>query len=282
MTGPAAAVVGSILIAPVKGMRVQALAEAEVTAEGVAGDRAFFFVDGGGAMVSATRIGPLLAVVPVVDPVAGRLQFEFPSGSPEGTVAGQVELGEPEQVTFFGLSLEARAVAGPFSEAISRHCGIELRLMARPENRPAVDRGWAGAVTLLGSGSIKRLEKAAAGQGEQGPIDPRRFRMTFTLDGLAPHQEDGWIGRTVRVGGAEVLIAELVGRCAATTRDPDRGEVDLKTLRYLASYRRDVPSTEELPFGVYASVTRPGTVRLGDLVAPVPDTERPPAPGTPN
>ncbi len=249
-------------------MRLQVLEEAEITVDGIAGDRAFFFVDSDGAMVSATRIGPLMAVVPTVDLSAGRLELEFPTGSPEGTVAGPVEPGPKEPVTFYGLPLEASPVEGPFSEAVSRHCETGLRLMARPKNRPAVDRGREGAVTLLGSGSMSRLEEVAADEGESGPIDPRRFRMNFNLDGLAPHIEDDWVGRMVRVGEVEVRVEAMVGRCAATTRNPDRGDVNLKTLHYLASYRRDVPSEEPLPFGVYASVTAPGRVRVGDPVSP--------------
>ena len=257
---------GSILVAPVKGMRVQPLDEIAVGRDGLAGDRALFFAGTDGVMVSATRIGPLMAIQPAWDPTTCRLELRFPDGS---TVAGTVESGEPEQVAFFGLRVDAGPVAGPFSEAVSEFCGTGLRLMLRPEGRPATDRGWAGAATILGSGSMERLEQAAAEAGHDDPIDRRRFRMNFNLDGLGPHVEDEWVGRTMRIGEAEVRIEEKVGRCAATTRHPDCGDVDLKTLHYLASYRRDVPSEETLPFGVYASVTRPGTVRVGDPVDPV-------------
>jgi uncharacterized protein YcbX len=245
---------------------VQALEEVAVSRDGLAGDRCFFFAGTDRTMVSATRIGPLMAIEPAWDPVGARLELRFPDGS---TVAGPVETGEAEQIRFFGLGVDARPVAGPFSEAVSRHCGVDLQLMTRPAERPAVDRGWSGAVTLLGSGSMARLEQAAAADGHGEPIDRRRFRMNFNLEGVGPHGEDDWVGRTVRIGEVEIQVEEKVGRCAATTRDPDRGDVDLKTLHYLASYRREVPSVETLPFGVYASVTRPGTVRIGDPVTPV-------------
>lgn len=256
---------------PVKGMRMQQQSEAELTRQGVTGDRQFFLIDGDGAMVSATRLGPLIEIVPEYRPEAGRrsLSLAFPDGS---IAEGEVELSDPVPVSFYGLELEVRPVTGPFSEAISDHCGVELRLVERPENRPAVDRGSIAGATLLGAGSLRRLEEAAAEGGQPGEIDHRRFRMTFGIDGIEAHEEDTWIDRDLEIGGARLRIHERVGRCAATTRDPEVGDVDLKTLHHIRSYREDVECEEGIPFGVYASVRHPGTVRLGDPVVADPST----------
>lgn len=244
---------------------MQELSEVELTRRGAAGDREFFLVDGKQTMISATRLGPLIEITPDLDREAGTLALRFPG---DRITSGPVETGPPEPVDFYGLTLHARPVLGDFSPAISEHCGLELKLVARPENRSAVDRGPIGGVTLLGVGSLERLESAAGEAGEPGSIDQRRFRMNFGAEGLGPHEEDDWIDRQVEIGQAAVVIRDRVGRCAATTRDPDRGVVDLKTLHHIRSYRDDVISEEPLPFGVYASVERPGTVRLGDPLVP--------------
>jgi uncharacterized protein YcbX len=250
-----------ISVAPVKGLRLQQRDDVMLTEDGVPGDRAFFLVDERDRMVSATRLGPLVAVVPDHDPVARTLALWFPGGD---RLAGAVELGAPEEVRFGGLRLHARPVLGPFSAALSEHCGRRLRLIATPPERPAVDRGHIGAATLLSVASIDRLREQA---GETEPVDPRRFRMTLGVDGLEPHEEDGWIGRDVTVGDTLLRVAGNVGRCALTTRRPDTGVVDFKTLHHLAAYRGAVPTTEPLPFGVHARVLRPGRVRVGDAVA---------------
>jgi uncharacterized protein YcbX len=244
-------------------MRIQEMSEVELTSQGAVGDREFFLVDEKGSMISVTRLGPLVEIVPDRDRDAGTLALRFPD---DRTVSGPVETGPLEPVDFYGLTLEVRPVLGEFSSAISSHCGTELRLMERPENRPGVDRGAIAGATLLGLASIERLESAAGEAGEAGPIDQRRFRMNFGVEGLEPHEEDGWIEQAVEIGEAALVVRDRVGRCAATTRDPDRGVVDLKTLHHIRSYRDDVVSEEPLPFGVYASVERPGTVRLGDPV----------------
>ena len=92
--------------------------------------------------------------------------------------------------------------------------------------------------------------------------------MLFGVDGLAPHEEDGWLGRRVHVGSAVVEPRGNVGRCAVTTLDPDTGVSDLDTLRVLGAYRGEVPTTEPLPFGVWGEVVEPGRVRLRDSVEP--------------
>ena len=247
-----------ISFTPVKGLRLRQLVEAEVTPNGVVGDRAFFLVDREGTMVNAKRLGPLMAVVADHDVAAGRLALSFPDGR---EVVGEAELGEPLDVRFFGLGLQARLVAGPFSAALSEHAGVPLRLVAAPPERPGVDRGHDGAVTLLSNASLERLR---AQSGEDGDVDARRFRMTFGVDGVEAHAEDGW--RDVRLGEALLRVTGNVGRCAVTTRHAETGSVDFPTLHHLAAYRRTVETTEPLPFGVHARVLEPGRVRVGDAV----------------
>jgi uncharacterized protein YcbX len=249
-----------ISFTPVKGLRMRQLDDVELTEDGIPGDRAFFLVDERGSLVSVTRLGPLLEAVAEHDREAGTLTLRFDDG---GEVAAPVALGEPEPVRFYGLTLHARPVNGPFSAALSELCGKPVRLVAAPPDRSGVDRGREGAVTLLSLGALERL-RAQAGADE--PVDARRFRMTFGIDGLAAHEEDSWIGREVRVGDALLRVEGNVGRCAATTRQPETGVVDFKTLHHLRAYRGEVSTTEPLPFGVHARVLEPGRVRLGDPV----------------
>jgi uncharacterized protein YcbX len=255
------AAVSWISFTPVKGLRLQSRDEVHVSEDGVPGDRAFFLVDERGAMVSATRIGPLVAVVADHDAQAGTLSLRFPDGD---AVAGAVELGEREAVAFGGLTLQASPVLGEFSAALSEHCGNgRLRLFAAPPERSGLDRGRVGAVTLLSVASLERLREQA---GETEAVDPRRFRMTFGVEGLEAHEEDTWLDRDVRVGDVLLRVTGNVGRCALTTRQPDSGVVDFKTLHHLRAYRGDMSTTEPLPFGVHARVLQPGRVRLGDPV----------------
>ena len=257
-----AAAVRRISVTPVKGLALHHPDAVELTDSGVPGDRTFFLVDPRGHMVSAGRIGALLSVRAEHDADAGTLSLAFPDGR---VITASVAAGEPVPVRFYGLGLEARPVRGPFSAALSELAGKPVRLMLRPPTRPAVDRGAVGAATVISSASLRELA-ARAGVEE---VDARRFRMTFEIDGVDPHAEDDWIGHEIAIGEARLRVTGHVGRCVLTTRNPDTGTVDLRTLHVLKAYRGDVRSTEPLPIGIAAAVVQPGRVRIGDAVTEV-------------
>ncbi len=178
-------------------------------------------------------------------------------------VRAPVALGPLIDTRFFSRPAQARLVAGPWAEALSDLAGQPLRLVAPdPGGRIGVDRGRAGAVTLISRASLARLAAVAGADA----VDARRFRMLIEVDGPPAHAEDAWIGRRLRVGGALIRVRGHVGRCLVTTRDPDTGRVDLPVLDLLRSYRSGLETTEPLAFGVYGEVIESGRVACGDPV----------------
>jgi uncharacterized protein YcbX len=256
-----AARVARISLAPVKALGLVHPAEVDLGLDGVAGDRRFWLVDEDGRLFNGKRNGPMVRIRPRWDESTRELSLLFPDGT---EVGGTVELGEPVDAVLYGRPHPSRRVRGPWQEAISTHLGRPLELLWS-ENH-ATDRGVRGGVTsLVSRGSLERLREAA---GADAPVDGRRFRMMFEIEGVDAHEEDEWVGAAVRVGEAEIVVNGDVGRCVVTSQDPDSGVADLDTLRTLAAYRPDGVS-EPLPFGVYAAVTVAGRVRAGDPVAPV-------------
>lgn len=250
--------VSGLSLTAIKGTRLRTVPGIELGPEGARGDRAFFVVDDRGRVRNGKQIGELQAVSADYDVAAKRLSLEFPDGR---TVAGEVELGEAVETRFYSEPLPARPVLGPFSAALSEFLGQPLRLVAPA--RAAIDRGPQGAASIISRGSLQELARVA----EQDGVDARRFRMLIEVDGVAAHGEDDWMDRPVRIGQARVVVRGNIGRCLVTSRDPDSGQIDLPTLDLLGCYRKDLHSTEPLPFGVHAEVVEPGTVRVGDAVA---------------
>ena len=244
-----------ISVSPVKGLALRQLDECELTEAGVAGDRAFFLVDDDGRLVNSKGLGALQQIVPRFE--GDVLELRFPDGT---TVAEQVAVDGSLDAQFWGMAVPVRVLVGPWSEAISDFSGRSLRLVRAPG--PATDRMRSGAATLLGTASLRAIARVT-GVDE---VDGRRFRMNFSIDGLGEHEEDQWLGRRVRLGEAVVVPQGNVGRCAVTTQNPDTGEPDFDTLKALAAYRREVETTEPLPFGVHAAVAEAGRVCVGDPV----------------
>jgi uncharacterized protein YcbX len=157
-----------------------------------------------------------------------------------------------------GRDVAVRVVDGPWAEPLSRLAGHDVRLV-RPH---AIGASLTEPVTLVSDGSLARLAGAAGRES----VDARRFRMLFELSGCDAHEEDGWRGRRLRIGEAVLEVGGPVDRCAVTTRDPDTGRRDLDTLRLIRGYRGRRERDGAILFGVYATVERPGVVRVGDAV----------------
>jgi uncharacterized protein YcbX len=251
--------VTALSVTPVKGTRLQRVPEVELDRYGARGNRRFFVIDGRDRMINAKPVGELQTIVAeCVDDV---LKLTFADGQ---SVSGPVTTKRaPISVRFFSSTVQACPVDGPFAKALSEHLDRPVRLMEAPTG--AVDRGRRGGVSLISRASLDRLARAA-GETE---IDPRRFRMLIEVDGLEAHEEDGWVGHRVQVGEAEIRFRGHVGRCLITGRDPETGQVTLPTLDILGEYRRDLGTTEPLPFGIYGEVVNEGCVRVGDAVKPL-------------
>jgi uncharacterized protein len=253
--------VARICIAPVKSLHVVNPDEVELTHAGVVGDRRFWLVDAHRRLVNGKGHPELMRVHPEWDEASRRLALTFPDGS---VVEGEVEPGEPFAAELYRTPHPSRLVQGPWQEALSEFAGEPLTLLW--SERGAQDRGndRGGWATLISRGSLDHLGAEA---GAAGPVDGRRFRMLFEIDGVEPHEEDTWLGNRVAIGDAVVVPLGDVGRCVVTTCDPDTAVSNLDTLKALAGYRRD-GVMEPLPFGVYCDVAVPGRVRVGDAVRP--------------
>lgn len=243
-----------IATAPVKGFALDARDEVYVGEQGVVENRRFFLVDGDG-----NRLRSSLTAWPVV--VSGRYDVErdeltmhFPDGR-DVTDSARAD-GDVVRCEVGGGQIDVQVVEGPWAEPLSQLAGHPVRLV----RAPAPGATLMQPVTVVSQASLDRLGEEAG-----AAIDSRRFRMLFTIDGCAAHQEDEWHGRTARVGEAVLRFGGPVDRCAMTTRNPETGVTDLDTLRLIKQYR-GVSAAGTVDFGVYAEVVEPGRVRVGELV----------------
>ncbi|MEL7173659.1 MAG: MOSC domain-containing protein, partial [Pseudomonadota bacterium] len=115
----------------------------------------------------------------------------------------------------------------------------------------------AGAVSVGASDLAWR----ALGEHLGHPMQVRRFRGNLWLEGLAPWEEEAWVGREIAIGDVRFRVDEPIGRCRATEASPVSGGYDAPTV---AGLRKARGHTE---FGVYATVIEGGVLAEGAAVS---------------
>jgi uncharacterized protein len=243
-------------VTPVKSTQLHHPDEIRLERGGAVGDRSFFFVDGDGKRFSGATKAPILPIQARYDAERDWLELVLPNGV---VISGEPVAGDTAlTVDFYGRPVPAHLVDGAFTAALSEYVGHPLQL-ARPDRAgEALD---VRPVTIVSLESVRELARHG---GHDGDLSPARFRMTIELEGVSePHEEDTWHARRVRVGDAQLLIETPVPRCVVTTLDPATAVRDFPTLHVIKGYR-GVSADGTLPFGMYAEVVEPGTVRVGD------------------
>ncbi|MGH6956454.1 MAG: MOSC domain-containing protein, partial [Caulobacteraceae bacterium] len=113
-----------------------------------------------------------------------------------------------------------------------------------------------GHVSLVNLESVRDLEQRLGRS-----LDPVRFRANLYVEGWPAWAENDWKGRRFTMGEVEAEVFQPIVRCAAPGVDPATGVRDI-----------DIPAElhrlyGNLLCGIYAHVTRGGTVREGDAVS---------------
>lgn len=244
---------------PIKGIGLHHPDEIEVLRTGAVGDRRFYLVDERESLFSIAKTGALLGITGHFDADAGRLTL-WESGVV--VAEGDVVPAGSHTADFFAFKkVDGHLVPGPWDSVLSDRVGRPVRLVMADQCDGAHD---VEPLTLLGDASTRRL----AEQAGVTDVDSRRFRMLIEFDGATPHAEDDWRGRRISLGTVVAEVGGPVQRCAGTTRNPETGGVDLRTLQLIGDYRGRQESVfgRGFNFGVYATVVTEGRIRVGDAL----------------
>lgn len=232
------------------GERVDAL---EVGDNDIPGDRAWALVDDQGRALSAKTVPELLFAQASLRGDAVCIAV------PEG---GEVVAGEPAaDVTLSDwLGRKVRLVrAEPDVQ-----CRYEAHIDPTDNDSPVVVadgpqgtfRDSRHPVHILTTASLR----AAAENHPEGEWDARRFRPNFLIDTDGEgFVEDDWVGAQVAVGDAVFEIRKRCMRCTIPNRPQPGLGADVGIARSLARHHG-------LDLGVYAGITKPGVVKVGDEV----------------
>ena len=270
---------------PVKSMIGRQVDRAQLTPDGLAGDRAWAVRDEvRGGIRGAKKIGQLMQLsARYVDDLEGEVEIELPDGSSvrssDPDVDALVSKALGHEVTLWPLQprdqLDHYRRGAPDSDDVM----VELRgIFGREESEPLPDFSIfppeimefesppgtyldAFPLLVMTTSALRTLARALP----DSSVDVRRFRPNLVIDtGDEPgHPEFSWVGRTMRVGEVEISIGEKCPRCVMVTRRIDDSlPEDRAVLRHIV---RDLDQN----VGVYATVSKPGRIAVGDPVSVV-------------
>jgi len=238
MTSPTVPAVGVEVVAlhrfPIKATAAEACRELEIDSRGVVGDRRFAIYDAAGKMAT------------------GKHSRRFRRMDPVFELTGVLDAGEAYAVLPGGTRVRAGSVEA--DEELSRHFGEPVVVRAEAQT-PHFD---AAGLSIVGTATLVELGRH---EGDGRPLDARHLRANVVVRTEEPYAEEAWVGRDVRLGAVRVRVTEPIERCrmvgVAQVGLPER-----------PGMLRAISDHHGLMAGIYAEVLDPGTVALGDPVAP--------------
>jgi hypothetical protein len=235
---------------PVKSMQGELVDALEIGPGGAVGDRTLAVVDpAAGKVLSAKRYADLLLASARVD--GDDVVLTLPDGSEHAASDPGVHAALSAW-----LDHEVRLAAPVEGEALP----MEMYSGMSDESTPLFD--WAGPagtwLDLADAHWLTTSSLAAAAELHDGQWDVRRFRPTALIEtGAAGFIEDSWTELELGEVGSTVLMPTM--RCSM----PSRAQPGLDRDKAIGTTLRDQHGNN---LGVYASITRGGTIHVGDSV----------------
>jgi uncharacterized protein YcbX len=256
----------SLHLYPLKSAGGFQVAQARVDETGLAHDRRWMVVDGGGRFLTQ-RSHPRMALLrtslsqralrvtgPGMDPL------ELPLGDPP-------EAGPAELIPVWDKDRDAVSCGPEAAAWMSAFLGVSCRVVRSVSPPGTSGLGPCGTVRagfadgwpalVISTASLADLNRRL-----DDPLPMNRFRPNLVVEGIGPYAEDQW--RRARVGDVTVVGRKPCFRCAITTTDQDTAERGVEPLRTLATYRRAAGG--EVAFGMNVGFEGGGVLRAGDRV----------------
>ncbi|MBT1444588.1 MOSC domain-containing protein [Shewanella sp. JM162201] len=258
-----------ISIYPVKSMGAQRLSRAQVTLEGLMGDRRFMAVKPNGEFITARTHPKLLKVEPQGSDEqthCGELWLRA-ENMPELRIPASEFSKEPMTTGVWKDSFSAFSTT-PLADAwISTLLGESARILwlgetsarFREKTGTAVSFADGYPLLLIGEASLTDLNLRADALCQMS-----QFRTNLVASTREPFEEDSW--KRIRIGEVEFLVAKPCSRCVMTTVIAGTTEFHPRQepLATLSKYRKS--ASGDVNFGQNLIALNSGQIRVGDKI----------------
>lgn len=264
-----AASVVSLWRYPVKSMQGEEVNIAEFTERGVLGDRSYALTDSSDGRIASAKNprkwGALFSCHAALTDNP-RISANMPPARitlPDGRV---VMTDDEDIDVVMGQTLGRDVVmtaTAPTNPSLEEYWpdieGLAYREVITDEEMPSGTFFDLAVVHILTTATIDRLREIYP----EGRFETRRFRPNIVIapeNGPVGFVENAWIGQTLCIGDdVQLRVTGACPRCVMTTLPQSDLPRDPGILRTAAQHNN-------ASVGVYASVTRGGTVRRGDTI----------------
>lgn len=254
------AVVAELNVFPIKSAGAVALAEAELTPDGLRHDREFMLVRPDGRHLSQREVPGLALLRPAYDGV--KLTVHTPlAGTP---LVCEALDGPARDVTVHRRPCQGVDQGDDAAEWFSAVLGLPCRLVRFTGTRPTALGG--GTLTYADGYPISVLSAESLDDLNRRTdlrLPMNRFRPNIVLRGLGPYGEDAvaWL----RGATPEIELIRPCGRCVIVNIDQDTARRAPHPLRALAGYRTErFAGTREVMFGRLGIPRELGVLHVGD------------------
>ena len=236
-----------------KSLQGEQVAEVVVDHDGFRGDRQWGIRDTATGRVLTGRREPRLLHASA-RLVGDQPEIDLPTGA---VCRGTGRATDDALIDWLGAPVElVAAVAQPPSQAEYFADATDDSSAAIEWTMPAGRFVDAAPLLVLTTASLR----SGASLHPSGDWDVRRFRPNLLVDANGDDWvEDGWCGRTVRIGDVELAPQQPCERCTMVTRVQPGLERDLDIYRTVARHHGG-------NLGVWTAVQTPGSIRVGDAV----------------
>ncbi len=233
--------VASLWRYPIKSMGGERVAEIHAAPRGLRGDRRLAFTSAGAPVGK-----PMLSGEERHRMLLCSARFLTPPEGDAPPAPETVEITTP-------AGIAGRADDPELIPALQSGLAKQNHMWLTEDNDPFME---CRPVALMSNATLTQLEAELG-----SPLAARRFRENIFLDlpDLPGFAEDAFVGRTLRIGGAEITVKERDPRCRIITVDPATGAL-------LPELMRLVAARHESRAGIYGVATKPGFISEGDPV----------------
>ncbi len=247
---------------PVKSMRGEELREAFVGFAGVYGDRLYAFRSS-----AAPKGFPYLTAREQEEMLLYRPAFRHPEQMAKPPNLAEAEAMAPGVTPIYpsagDLMVDVQTPSGELLAMDDARLISRLREGIRSRHELTLLRSDR-AMTDCRPISLFSLQTARQLSEELGTdVDKRRFRANVYVDleSESACGEDGFVGRTLRIGAKTVIaVIDRDPRCKMITLNPDTAEPNPEIMRQVAR-------VHDGRAGVYAAVLVEGSIRQGDEIS---------------